>query len=196
MVICKFLLKNEFLVLLIVIFLNTPLAAKTVFDDLKNVKKTSYLDFILLKIENTLGLQSKILGAQAIPFRIQYQVIGTRVDYVEKDSKILISVEGVMDKRRYKKKKYVPSLTDCNVLRNLLLFRRYGYNVFLSKRNSFLTVEQMKEIFKSNFLNNLSLSKKEVNFLLENTLIKVKIIDPVRGNDVFCSGKVFDDELR
>ena len=38
-----------------------------------------------------------------------------------------------------------------------------------------------------------SLSEKEKNFILNNTFAKVEIIDPVRGNDIFCTGKVSQD---
>ena len=48
----------------------------------------------------------------------------------------------------------------------------------------------MKDIFIKRFLNNLSLSEEEKNFILKNTFARVQIIDPVRGNDVFCSGNI------
>ena len=51
----------------------------------------------------------------------------------------------------------------------------------------------MEEIFVSRFLNNLSISEKEKNFILKNTFAKVNIIDPVRGNDIFCSGNITED---
>ena len=51
----------------------------------------------------------------------------------------------------------------------------------------------MEEIFISRFLNNLSLSDKEKNHILNNTLAKVQVIDTVRGNDIFCNGKIAED---
>ena len=100
---------------------------------------------------------------------------------------------GVMDKNRYSKKKYVPKISDCNILRNILLYGKYGYNVILQKRNTFLTIEDMEEIFVSRFLNNLTLSEKEKNYILNNTFAKVQIIDPVKGNNIFCAGKIAKD---
>ena len=38
-----------------------------------------------------------------------------------------------------------------------------------------------------------SYSKKEKDFLLNNTFAKVQIIDPVRGNDIFCGGKIAEE---
>ena len=51
----------------------------------------------------------------------------------------------------------------------------------------------MENDFKSKFLRNLSLSDKEQDFIVKNIKIKVNIIDPVRGNDLFCSGLLTKD---
>ena len=65
--------------------------------------------------------------------------------------------------------------------------------MIFQKRNKYLTNNDMEDIFLSRFLNNLSLSENEKNFILNNTFAKVEIIDPVRGNDIFCTGKVSQD---
>ena len=182
-------------IILIVIFslLAQTSLAVSVFDDLKKSKKTSYLDFILLKIEQRLIQRHGLLGPQPLAMRIQYQSVWSQVDFLEKDSKIVISIAGVMDKKRYSQKKYKPKISDCNILRNILLFGKYGYNMIFQKRNKYLTNKDMEDIFLSRFLNNLSLSENEKNFILNNTFAKVEIIDPVRGNDIFCTGKVSQD---
>jgi hypothetical protein len=51
----------------------------------------------------------------------------------------------------------------------------------------------MNDIFISRFLNNLSLSKTEKEFIVKNTLVDSLIIDPVRGNDIACTGNVAKD---
>ncbi len=79
--------------------------ADSIFDDLKKSKKTSYLDFILLKIEQRLVQRHGLLGPQPLAMRVQYQSVWSQVDFSEKDSKIIISIMGVMDKKRYSKKK-------------------------------------------------------------------------------------------
>ena len=50
--------------------------ADTNFDSLKKEKKTSYLDFVLLKIENRLIQRHTLLGPQYFAVRIQYQNLG------------------------------------------------------------------------------------------------------------------------
>ena len=150
------------------------------------------MDFILLKIEQRLIQRHGLLGAQPMALRIQYQNVGSQVEFSEKESKIIISIIGIMDKKRYSQKKYTPKISDCNILRNILLYGKYGYNIF-QKRNKFLTNADMEEIFLSRFLSNLSISEKEKNFIIDNTLARVQIIDPVRGNDIFCTGNIIED---
>ena len=150
----------------IVLLITFLLLVKTGFADstFKNIqenKKTSYLDFILLKIENKLIQRHALLGTQVVALRVQYQNVGSQVDYIEKESKVIISIIGIMDKERYANKKYKPKITDCNVLRNILLYGKYGYNLIFQKRNKYLTNDIMEEIFISRFLNNLSITEEE-----------------------------------
>ena len=175
--------------IILLLFLNQNSLAETAFKDLQD-KKTSYLDFVLTKIESRLVQRHNLLGTQMMPVRIQFQNVGSQVDFFSKESRIVISIRGVMDKNRYSKKKYIPKLTDCNILRNILLYGKQGYHLILKKRNKFLTDSDMKDIFINRFLNNLTLSDEEKIYITENTFARVQIIDPVRGNDVFCSGNI------
>ena len=163
------------------------------FDILKKQKKASYLDFVLLKIENRLIQRHTLLGPQYFAVRIQYQNIGSEVIFDEEKSKVTISITGVMDKVRYSKKKYKPKISDCNILRNILLYGKHGYSTITQKRNKYLTNGQMNDIFISRFLNNLSLTETEKEYIVNNTLASVLIIDPVRGNDISCTGNVASD---
>jgi hypothetical protein len=51
----------------------------------------------------------------------------------------------------------------------------------------------MENIFLSRFLGNLSLTDKEKEYIMKNTFVRSQIIDPVRGNDIFCTGRVAAD---
>ena len=184
-------MRKIILTTIFLLFTQITLAVSTL-DDLKKNKKTSYLDFVLLKIEQRLIQRHGLLGAQPVALRVQYQSVGSQVEFIEKQSKIIISIIGVMNKARYSQKKYVPKITDCNILRNILLYGKYGYNIF-QKRNRLLTNLDMKEIFLSRFLGNLSLSEKEKNYIVDNTFARVQVIDPVKGNDIFCAGKIAED---
>ena len=185
-------MKKIFLIV-ILIFLNNICLAENTFENLTVKQKTSYLDFILLKLESRLIQRHTLLGAQLVPLRVQFQKIGSQVDFIKKDSKILISVIGVMSKKRYTEKKYKPNIIDCNILRNVLLYDKQGYNIFFKKRNKFLTNLDKEEIFIERYLNNLSITENEKIYIMENTNIKVQIIDPVRGNNISCDGSVTQD---
>ena len=185
-------MKKTILLIIFLLFTQTTLSS-SIFDDLKKNKKASYLDFILLKVESRLIQRHGLLGAQPMALRIQYQSVGSLVTFSEKESKITISIIGVMDKRRYSQKKYTPKISDCNVLRNILLYGKYGYNIFFRKRNRYLTNADMEEIFLSRFLHNLTLSDKEKKHIVKNTMARVQVIDPVRGNDVLCEGNVAEE---
>jgi len=185
-------MKRIILTILILFFFQTAYSDSE-FTKLKKDQSVSYLDFILLKIEGRLIQRHALLGPQMVPVRVQFQHIGSQVDFNEKESKIIISIRGVMDKARYSKKKYIPKITDCNILRNKLLYGKQGYNLITKKRNIYLTNTDMEEIFLSRFLNNLSITEKQKSFILNNTFTRVEIIDPVRGNDVFCKGKIAEE---
>ena len=65
--------------------------------------------------------------------------------------------------------------------------------MIFQKRNKYLTNADMEEIFISRFLNNMSLSENEKNYIMNNTFASVQVIDSVRGNDIFCTGKIAED---
>ena len=182
------------IILIILLLFNSHVSlADSVLDNLKEQKKTSYLDFILLKIETKLIQRHSLLGSQPLALRVQYQNVGSQIDYNEEESKIIISIMGIMDKKRYTKKNYKPKISDCNILRNILLYGKYGYNLIFQKKNKYLTNEIMEELFVARFLSNLSLSNEEKNYLLKNIFVKSQIIDPVRGNNISCEGNVARD---
>tara|TARA_Y100000590_G_scaffold1453_1_gene1815 strand:- start:52 stop:642 length:591 start_codon:yes stop_codon:yes gene_type:complete len=159
-------------------------------------KKVSYLDFFLLKFENKLISSSQILRAQMIALRVQYSGIGVSVKFDEKEKNIFTEIYAVMDKNRYSKKKYKQKLSDCNQVRNLLFYKKYGYRVFTQKRDPSLSEDIMKNIFIETFFDNLSFSKKEIEFLLKNMFVRVTIFHPINKTELICSGKINDYELR
>ena len=102
----------------ILIFTNFSYGSQT-FKQLEN-KKVSYLDFFLLKFENTLSKRAQVLRGQLLATRVQYSDVGTQVNLDNKKEEIFINIQAIMDKNRYSKKKYVQKLSDCNQVRNLI----------------------------------------------------------------------------
>ena len=122
-------------------------------------KQVSYLDFFLLKFENTLARRSQVLKRQLFATRVQYSNIGIQVDLDNKSEEISVNIYAVMDRNRYSKKNYEQKLSDCNQVRNLIFYRKTGYKIFTQKRDPNLSEGLMKEIFKETFFGNLSFSE-------------------------------------
>ncbi len=184
-----------FLKFIFVLFFFNPSFADINFKNLED-KKVSYLDFFLLKFENKLISSSQILRAQIFPTRVQYSGITVNVRFDENKKNILTEIYALMDKNRYSKKKYIQKLSDCNQVRNLLFYKKYGYRVFTQKRDPNLSEDMMKDIFIKTFFNNLSFSDQEIEFLLKKMLVRITIFHPVNKTELTCSGKANDYELR
>ena len=78
-------------ILVIFILLTNSSHAIASFDSFKK-KETSYLEFLLMKLENKLINRSQILGNEYFPTRVQYSRVGVEVNYDNKNEKILIGV--------------------------------------------------------------------------------------------------------
>ena len=195
MVICeKKIIINIILNIIIIFSVIKPGHTELNFKSLET-KQVSYLDFFLLKFENTLNKRSLILRKQLLATRVQYSNIGIGVDFDNKREKISIKIYAVMDKNRYSKKKYKQKLSDCNQVRNLIFYKRQGYKFFTQKRDPALSQSVMEDIFKEVFFNNLSFDEKEIEFLLDNMFVDVTILHPVKKKELSCSGKVNAYEL-
>ena len=189
------LIKFFFTTLFFIILINNFSHSSVNFNSFAN-KQTSYLDFLLLKLENKLINRVGILRSQMLPSRVQYSHVGIEINYDKKNEKIFIEVQAIMDKHRYTKKKYKQKLSDCNVVRNLIFYQKIGYKFFTQKRDLYLSEELMEKIFKESFLSNLTLDDNEIKFLLKNMLVKVNVIHPVNKTNLVCSGNVNDFELQ
>jgi len=191
--------KKKFLITIlslffILIFTNLSYGSQT-FKQLEK-KTVSYLDFFLLKFENTISKRAQILRRQAVPTRVQYSYIGTEVDFNDKKEKIFINIYAIMDKYRYSKKKYQQKLSDCNQVRNLIFYSSNGYKFFSQKRDPALSQEIMVDIFKDVFFDNINFTEEEINFLVDKIFVSVTILHPVKKQELSCSGKVNEYELK
>ena len=194
MEICKKKLIINIILIVSVIFIVKPAYTEVNFESFEK-KKVSYIDFFLLKFEGSLIRKAQTLRRQFVPTRVQYSNIGIEVNLDKKKEEILINIYAIMDKARYKKKKYIQKLSDCNQVRNLIFYNKHGYKFFTQKRDPALSEGIMEDIFKRNFFNNLNFNKKEEEFLLKKMFINVTILHPITKKELSCSGKVNDYEL-
>ena len=195
MVICKKkIIINIILSVLLILAVIKPGYAELNFKSFEN-KKVSYLDFFLLKFENTLTKRSQILRRQLFATRVQYSNIGIQVDFDNKKEKISVNIYAIMDRNRYSKKNYAQKLSDCNQVRNLIFYQKHGYKFFTQKRDPALSQGVMEDIFKDVFFSNLSFDEREIEFLLNKMFVNVTILHPVKKKELSCSGKINDYEL-
>jgi len=195
MVICeKKIIINIILSVLLILAVIKPGYAELNFKSFET-KKVSYLDFFLLKFENTITKRSQVLRRQLFATRVQYSNIGIQVDFDNKKEKITVNIYAIMDKNRYSKKNYKQKLSDCNQVRNLIFYQKHGYKFFTQKRDPALSQGVMEDIFKDAFFNNLSFNEREIKFLLNRMFVNVTIFHPLKKKELFCSGKVNDYEL-
>jgi len=180
---------------LILIFINSASYADLNFKKLDN-KKVSFLDFFLLKFENSLTRKSQALRREIFATRVQYSNIGIKAELDNKREKIFIDIYAIMDKRRYSKKRYKQKLSDCNQIRNLIFYNKRGYKFFSQKRDPKLSTGVMEDIFKENFFNNINFDEEEIEFLLNKMFINVTILHPLDKRELSCSGKANDYELK
>ena len=195
MVICKKkIIINIILSVLLILAVIKPGYAELNFKSFET-KKVSYLDFFLLKFENTITKRSRVLRRQLFATRVQYSNIGIQVDFDNKKEKITVNIYAIMDRNRYSKKNYKQKLSDCNQVRNLIFYQKHGYKFFTQKRDPALSQGVMKDIFKDAFFNNHSFNEREIKFLLNRMFVNVTIFHPLKKKELFCSGKVNDYEL-
>jgi len=191
MEICKIKFINFFLFLIILIFFQTQTCASS-FEKIEKLK-VSIIDLVIFKIETFMIKNKQRLFVQD-PFKILYEEIGLNAQYLDGE-KIHISVLGVMDKARYKKKRYTPNIKDCNVIRNKIFYNKYGYSPIRRKKTLDLDEHYMKKFLKENVFNLNTLGKKEIDFLIDNTYIEILIAHPLSRYNISCIGKLADFEL-
>ena len=182
--------KNFFKFFLVLCFVNPSFSS-----NIKNFN-VNFQDYLLVKYDLFfLKNVSKIVNNSSIKVMIYYQSL----DYVVKikdNQEVDVTVNAIMDTNRYKKKKYVPKISDCNVVRNQLVAGKYGYSLFTLKKNYSVTESLLREKIKDNVYNFSGINDKDTERLINSTNIYINIIHPQPVYNFTCSGKITQLELR
>ena len=99
MVTCKKKIINITISLFFIFIVTNYSYGSETFKQLEN-KTVSYLDFFLLKLENTINKRAHILRRQLLATRVQYSSIGIQVDFNNKKEEIFINMYAIMDKKK------------------------------------------------------------------------------------------------
>ena len=101
-----------------------------------------------------------------------------------------------MDKKRYTNKRYYPKLSDCNIIRNKVFVKKYGYSFLKQSLNYSVNEENLSNVINDKVLNISSLDQNQKKLITENTIIKIEIIHPKNEKNISCSGKIISAELK
>lgn len=160
-------------------------------EDNNFTKKTiTVKDFILLKydiffLKNKYRLQS----GQIMRLMIDYQYVGFNLKVDESDN-FFLNIKAVMNKKRYKQKRYYPKNSDCNIVRNKLFLNKYGYTFWKRKQSYAFDEDDIKEVLKNEIYRSQNLSEKELDELIDKTKINIEIIHPKMEKSINCKGKI------
>jgi len=152
-------------------------------------------DFILLKFDLFLNNNLNNLTSGGGITHVAYQSIKYDVS-IDNENKIKISINALMDKKRYKSKKYYPKLSDCNQVRNKIFLNKSGYSFFTQSLNNYVNEENLSLVISDKILNISLLNNELKNLILENTNIDIKIVHPKSEKNIACSGKLVSIELK
>ncbi len=181
-----------FSIFFIFFFNNEVLRADKI--DLEN-KFIPLKDFIILKFDLFLknNIQNLIRGGGITG--IAYQNVYYEVKFNQKNM-IEISMKGVMNKKRYTSKKYIPKLSDCNQMRNKIFTNKYGYSFFNRTLNNTVNEEVLSDIINKKILNISVLNKDLKKDLLVSAEIKIEVAHPKSEYSLTCLGRLISTELR
>ena len=133
--------------------------------------------------------KNRTYANKTIPTMIVYQSIDVKSKFNDKEE-LIIKVKAIMDKGRYKKKKYFPKNSDCNSLRNKWLTGLTGYSFFTHKRNYKVGEVDLERVLKDEIYDIDELTDNEVDELIEKTKIEIEIKHPNQSKSISCSGKL------
>ena len=152
-------------------------------------------DIILIKYEIFfMKNKNRIVKNSLYKTMIHYQHLSYSVSIDDQDN-IKINLNAFMDRSRYKLKKYSPKISDCNIVRNKLIINKHGYSV-TGSINYAISEKLIYETIKNNIYNLEKFDEKNIENSINRTKIFINIIHPNKVNNISCSGKITQAELR
>ena len=178
----KFLFKLFF----VLIFSSNVFAQKI---DLSNVN-ISVRDLIFLKYDLFfLKNKQRLVTSQVVRLMVDYQYVNFNLE-VDEDNKFFLRITAVMNKQRYKQKRYYPKNSDCNIVRNKLFLNKYGYSFWKRKPSYAFDEDDLRDVLINQIYKSDNLTKKQLSQLVDQTSIEIEIIHPRIEKSITCKGKI------
>ena len=186
-------IKNFFCIIIFIFFLRSDYSKSQEIE--LDKKYIGLKDFIILKYDLFLKDNISAVFKGGGVFGVVYQEIKYDVKINEKNI-IKVSIHGVMDKKRYTSKRYYPKLSDCNIIRNKIFTKKYGYSFLKQSLNYSVTEDSIFNTINNKILNISTLDENLKKNIIENTVINVEVIHPKNEKNIKCSGKIISLELK
>ena len=185
-------MKNKIFTILFFIFMFSEVNANNSYLEKKFIPLK---DFIILKYELFFKENAKNIFQGGGVFGVAYQNINYNININDKDE-TNIFINAIMDKERYRSKRYYPKLKDCNQVRNKIFMNKYGYSFLTQKFNNLVNEESLASAIDKKILNISSLNDETKKTILEKTNIKINILHPREEKNFSCSGSLLSSELK
>ena len=183
-------MRYKFFLVLFYIFCSKSFAS-----DLKLQKQFIPLkDFIILKYDLFFKENAQNIFKGGGIFGIAYQNVSYDIK-INEDESINININAIMDKERYRSKRYFPKLRDCNQVRNKIFMNKYGYSFLTQNYNNLVNEDSLANAINNKILNISVLSDEMKANLLKKTKIKINIVHPRSEKNLSCSGDLLASEL-
>ncbi len=183
-------IKKIFLVIFFFLKITNLEAQSQKFDN----KFVSLKDFLILKFDLYFKENSHNLFRGGGITHVAYEKIDYEININEKEH-FFISINAIMDKKRYLSKNYYPKLRDCVQVRNKLIENKFGYSFIKQRFNNLVNNETLFNSINQSILNISSLDDDLKKDIIDNIEVEINILHPKSDGNLSCKGKLIDSLL-
>ena len=184
-------IKKIFLIILFLLNISNLEAQSQKF----NNKFVPLKDFLILKFDLYFKENSQNLFRGGGITHIAYEKFDYEISVNEKEH-FFISINAIMDRKRYSSKRYYPKLRDCVQVRNKLIEDKFGYSFIKQRFNNLVNNETLFNSINRSILNISSLDNGLKKEIIDNIEVEINILHPQLDKSVSCEGKLIDNLLK
>ena len=184
-------IKKIFLLIFFLLDISNLKAQSQKFDN----KFVPLKDFLILKFDLYLKENSQNLFRGGGITHIAYEKLDYEISVNEKEH-FFVSINAIMDKKRYSSKRYYPKLRDCVQARNKLIEDKFGYSFIKQRFNNLVNNETLFNSINQSILNISSLDDELKKEIIDNIEVEINILHPQIDRSVSCKGKLIDSLLK
>lgn len=181
--------------ILLIILILTSVAKSEIIEKLKNIPLTKF-DLLVKNYSDSINKNlSKYLN-QIDGFRVKLDNMKLDFYFDEELQLFIINIYARVDQIRYQEKKIIIKKKDCNIIRNKIFTKRYGYGMLFSKKP---TEYFNKDYIINNsifLLNNNGLSIDDKKKIIKKSFISIELDHPFGNQKITCKGPLYQVPLK